>query len=146
MSTDAAFDLEAASALLAEVFAPCVQDLGLSVDSVGEDRATLRMAFSDRLCRESGVICGQALMSLADTATVFAVSAASGRYRPMTTVDLTCHFMRPVASKDVLATARIMRMGRSMAFAHVELAADGDPRPVASATTAYALLPEPEKK
>ena len=123
-----------AEEMITGVFAPWVQDLGLSIESLDKDGAVLRMRFSDRLCRDNGVICGQALMSLADTAMVFAVSSAAGAYRPMTTVDKTMHFLRPAAKADVL--------GRSMAFGSVTLTAEGDPRPVAMAQLAYALLSE----
>ena len=144
--TGGAFDLAAARALLGDVFAPWVQDLQLSVERIDSPNGTngagavLRMKFSDRLCREGGVICGQALMSLADTAMVFAVSAASGRYRPMTTVDQTTHFLKPAANVDVLAEARIVRIGKTMAFGQVILSGTGDNKPVAMVSTAYALM------
>ena len=79
---NAEFDVEAAQKLLTEVFAPWVRDLQLSIEAIhppgteGGAGATLRMKFSDRLCREGGVICGQALMSFADTAMV------CSRWRP----------------------------------------------------------------
>jgi len=143
---NAAFDVAAAQQLLAGVFAPWVQDLQLSIETIyppgseGGAGATLRMKFSDRLCRDGGVICGQALMSLADTAMVFAVASASGRYRPMTTVDQTSHFLKPAANADVLAEARIVRMGRSMAFGQVMLTGVFDQKPVAMVSSAYALM------
>jgi uncharacterized protein (TIGR00369 family) len=136
------FDKAAAEQLLAGVFAPWVQDLGLSIERLENDKAILRMKFSQRLCRDNGVVCGQALMSLADTSMVFAISAAAGAYRPMTTVDQTMHFLRPAANADVLAEARVVRLGRTMAFGSVTLMAEGDDRPVAMAQLAYALLPE----
>jgi acyl-coenzyme A thioesterase PaaI-like protein len=81
-----AFDQAAAQRLLGEVFAGWVQDLGLTVEQVGTGSAVLRMRFSERLCRDNGVVCGQAIMSLADTAMVFAVSAAAdGDARPAAT-------------------------------------------------------------
>jgi uncharacterized protein (TIGR00369 family) len=135
------FDKAAAEQLLAGVFAPWVQDLDLSIERLETDKAVLRMKFSERLCRDNGVVCGQALMSLADTSMVFAISAAAGAYRPMTTVDQTMHFLRPAANADVLAEARVMRLGRNMAFGSVTLMAEGDDRPVAMAQLAYALLP-----
>jgi acyl-coenzyme A thioesterase PaaI-like protein len=79
-------------------------------------------------------------MSLADTAMVFAVASASGRYRPMTTVDQTSHFLKPASNMDVLADARIVRMGRSMAFGQVMLSGVHDPKPVAMVSSAYALM------
>ena len=134
------FDTAAATDLLNSAFAQCVRDLDLSIESVGTDAAVLRMKFSDKLCRDNGVICGQALMSLADTAMVFAISGAVGAYIPMTTVDQSIHFLRPAAKTDVLAEARVVRAGKTMAFGSVMLKVDGDERPVAMAQTAYALM------
>ncbi len=128
--------------MLTGVFAPWVQDLNLSIEALSPEGAVLRMRFSERLCRDNGVICGQALMSLADTAMVFAVSSAGGAYRPMTTVDQTMHFLRPAVNADVLADAKVVRLGRTMAFGSVTLTTNGDNRPVAIAQLAYALLPE----
>lgn len=136
------FDPTVAEEMLKNVFAPWVQSLDLSIENLDTDGAVLRMRFSEKLCRDNGVICGQALMSLADTAMVFAVSSAGGAYRPMTTVDQTMHFLRPAANTDVLADAKVVRLGRTMAFGSVTLTADSDPRPVAMAQLAYALLPE----
>jgi len=136
------FDKAAAEQMLTSVFAPWVQELNLSIERLETDGAVLRMRFSERLCRDNGVVCGQALMGLADTAMVFAVSSAAGAYRPMTTVDQTTHFLRPAANADVLAQARVVRLGRTMAFGSVTLTADGDDRPVAVAQLAYALLGE----
>ena len=134
------FDTAAATDLLNTVFARWVQDLDLSVERISADAAVLRMKFSDKLCRDNGVICGQALMSLADTTMVFAVSGAIGAYIPMTTVDQSIHFLRPAAKADVLAEARVVRAGKTMAFGGVTMRMDGDERPVAMAQTAYALM------
>ena len=105
-----------------------------------EPGAIVRMKYSDRLCREGGVICGQALMSLADSAMVVAIAAASGGFRPMTTVDQTAHFLKPAANSDVLADARVVRLGRSIAFGRVTLSSTADDGAVAMMTSAYALL------
>lgn len=79
-------------------------------------------------------------MAFADTAMMLAVSAASGRHRPMTTVDQTTHFLKPVSNADMLADARIVRLGRSMAFGRVTLTSAADNKPVAIVSSAYALL------
>lgn len=134
------FDKAAASHLLQTVFAPWVQDLDLSIETIETDGAVLRMRFSERLCRDNGVVCGQALMSLADTAMVFAISAAAGGYLPMTTVDQTIHFLKPAARSDLLAKARVIRLGRTMAFGSVSIETASDAKPVALAQTAYAIM------
>jgi uncharacterized protein (TIGR00369 family) len=144
------FGIDEARRVLAEVFAPWVLDLGLSIESLDHEApasaadwqpgAILRMTFSERLCRHGGVICGQALMAFADTAMVIAMVAANGGYRPMTTVDQTTHFMRAVASADVLADARVVRLGRSMGFGRVTLLNASDNKPVAMVSSAFAML------
>ena len=145
------FTIEEARRILGDVFAPWVRDLGLSVDGIDYERpedagsdwqpgALLRMAFSERLCRHGGVICGQALMALADTAMVIAMVAANRGYRPMTTVDQTTHFMRAVASSDVRADARVVRLGRTMSFGRVTLLSATDNKQVAMVSSAFAML------
>jgi uncharacterized protein (TIGR00369 family) len=126
------------NAILKENFAPWVQDLGLVVEEVGDRRAVLRLPWSRRLAREGGALSGQALMAAADTATVIAVSAARGAYVPMTTVQQSSTFQRAVVDADVLVTALITKIGRTLAFADIEMAADG--AVAAHATTVYALL------
>ncbi|MBB1090888.1 PaaI family thioesterase [Rhodopseudomonas palustris] len=145
------FGLDDARRTLSDVFAPWVLDLGLTVDAIetapppgaGGDwqpGATLRMAFSERLCRSGGIVCGQALMALADTAMVIAILAANRGFRPMTTVDQTTHFLKAVASSDVLADARVVRLGRTMSFGRVTLLSAADGKPVAMVSSAFAML------
>src|SRR6202022_1127904 len=145
------FDIEEARRVLGDVFAPWVQDLGLSIGSIEcapppgaaadwQPGAILRMAFSERLCRRGGIVCGQALMALADTSMVIAILAAKRGYRPMTAVDQTTHFMRAVTSSDVLADARVVRLGRTMSFGRVTLSSAGDNKPGGVASAAFAML------
>jgi uncharacterized protein (TIGR00369 family) len=148
---DAEFGIAEARRILGEVFAPWIQDLNLSVEHIEytppadapdwQPGALLRMPFSERLCRNGGVICGQALMALADTAMVIANLAANRGYRPMTTVDQTTHFMRAVSSSDVLADARVVRLGRTMSFGRVTLLSATDNKQVAMVSSAFAMLP-----
>jgi uncharacterized protein (TIGR00369 family) len=132
--------VRAAQQILTENFATWIQQLQLRVESVAADRAVLRLPVSDRLARVGGTICGQALMSAADTAMVIALAGAFGGFRPVTTVSQNMTFMRPIAGKDVLVEARIIRLGKTLAFGEILLRADGDERPAAHATTTYAIL------
>jgi len=147
----AEFGIGEARRVLAEVFAPWVQDLKLSIEGIEyaapfdatpdwQPGAILRMPFSERLCRNGGVVCGQALMAFADTAMVIANLAANRGYRPMTTVDQTTHFMRAATASDVLADARVVRLGRTMSFGRVTLSSAADNKPVAMVSSAFAML------
>jgi uncharacterized protein (TIGR00369 family) len=144
--------IEEARRVLGDVFADWVKDLNLSIESIDYDPpadsasdwqpgAILRMPFAERLCRNGGMVCGQALMAFADTAMVIANLASNRGYRPMTTVDQTTHFMRAVMSSDVLADARVIRRGRTMSFGRVTLLSAADNKPVAMVSSAFAMLP-----
>ncbi|QOZ27056.1 PaaI family thioesterase [Bradyrhizobium sp. CCBAU 51753] len=146
------FGIEDARRALGEIFAPWVQDLNLAVEQFdfaapaggGADwqpGAVLRLPFSERLCRSGGTVSGQALMAFADTAMVIANLAANKGYRAMTTVDQTTHFMRAVTASDVLADARVVRLGRTMSFGRVTLLSATDNKPVAMVSSAFAMLP-----
>jgi uncharacterized protein (TIGR00369 family) len=145
----AEFGVADARRVLGEVFAPWVMDLNLSIegfdstppgDADWQPGAILRMPFSERLCRNGGTVSGQALMAFADTAMVIANLAANRGYRPMTTVDQTTHFMRAVTASDVLADARVVRLGRTMSFGRVTLLGAADNKPVAMVSSAFAML------
>jgi len=143
--------IDEARRVLGDVFADWVKDLNLSIEGIDYDPpadgpadwqpgAILRMPFSERLCRNGGTVCGQALMAFADTAMVIANLAANRGYRPMTTVDQTTHFMRAVMTSDVLADARVVRRGRTMSFGRVTLLSATDNKPVAMVSSAFAML------
>ena len=144
------FGIAEARRILGEVFAPWVLDLDLSVEQFEfeppadladwQPGAVLRMPFSERICRNGGVVSGQALMAFADTAMVIANLAANRGYRQMTTVDQTTHFMRAVAASDVLADARVVRLGRTMSFGRVTLSSAADNKPCAMVSSAFAML------
>jgi uncharacterized protein (TIGR00369 family) len=144
------FGIAEARRVLGEVFAPWVMDLNLSIERFDfapsgeaadwQPGAILRLPFSERLCRNGGTVSGQALMAFADTSMVIANLAANRGYRPMTTVDQTTHFMRAVAGSDVLADARVVRLGRTMSFGRVTLLSATDNKPVAMVSSAFAML------
>ncbi len=129
-----------ADKILADNFAPWVLALGLTVQETGERHAVLRLPWSEALARDGGGLCGQAMMAAADTATVMAISAARGGYGPMTTVQQSTSFQRPVIDADVLIHVRVTKLGKRMAFADITLTPEGAGEPAATASTVYALL------
>jgi uncharacterized protein (TIGR00369 family) len=101
----------------------------------------LALPVTARHVHAGNVMSGQTLMAAADTAMVLAVMAQLGAFRPMTTVQLQTSFMRPVAADagEAIVRARVLRMGRSLAFGEVHITTAGDVL-AAHATTTYALL------
>ncbi|MEZ5850858.1 MAG: PaaI family thioesterase [Hyphomicrobiaceae bacterium] len=128
-----------ADAILADNFAPWVLAMGIATQSVGPEGVTLSIPFSDELCRVGGTMCGQALAAGADTAMVIALAAAMGGFKPVTTVDLSTTFMRPIADKDAVLEAKVVRLGKTLGFCTCEIHEKGGTRPAVIARATYAI-------
>ena len=128
-------------ATLDRIAADYVKRLQLRVETVAPGEVTLTLPVSPELVHGGGVLCGQAIMSAADTAMLLAMIAQLGEFRPMTTVQLQTSFLRPVP-KDVTSipvVARIRRQGKSLSYGEVEFSTP-DGKIAAHATMTYALL------
>jgi uncharacterized protein (TIGR00369 family) len=125
--------------ILADAFAPWVQDLNLSVEDIGNEGITMRLPADTRLSRIGGIVSGQAMTAMADTTMVLALAAHIGGFRPVATVDIAMSFMRAIKSSDVLCEARVRRAGRSLAFVHAELRAADDTQIAAVANGTFAI-------
>jgi uncharacterized protein (TIGR00369 family) len=126
--------------LLKDWFAPWVQALDLRVESFEIGAVSLRLPQQAALSRIGGMVCGQALMSAADTAMVLAIVTQLGSERPMTTVQLNTSFLKPLSNQDALVTARVIRAGKSLVFGEIDIVAASDGKSVCRASTTYALL------
>jgi uncharacterized protein (TIGR00369 family) len=96
------------------------------------------LPFSRKLAPD-GVLCSQALMAAADTAMSLACATVWNGQRLASAVDQTIHFLRPVTF-DVLADARIVRIGRNTMFGQVSLTSAIDQRPVGMVSSAYSIV------
>ena len=126
---------------LTSVFAEWVRDLDLRVLEACAGEVLLALPVTARHVHSGGVVSGQTLMAAADTAMVLAVMSKLGAFRPMTTVQLQTTFLRPIPADARIANinARVLRMGKSLAFGDIRITF-GDDVLAAHATTTYALL------
>lgn len=138
--THADLSQEHLQSLLSAWFAPWVQTLDLRVESFESGVVTLRLPQQAALSRIGGIVCGQALMSAADTAMVLAIVTQLGSERNMTTVQLNTSFLKPLSNQDALVTARVIRAGKNLVFGEIDIVAAGDGKSVCRASTTYALL------
>lgn len=125
---------------LSRYFAPWVLDLGLRLESSTDDAVVARMPQHERLSRVGGMLCGQAMMAAADTCMVFALIRHWGEFRPCTTVQMNTSFLKPLSGQDALVEARLVRVGKSLAFGEIDIRGASDGKSVCRATTTYALL------
>jgi len=118
---------------------PQVDGQGYRVEEVRDRFARLRLPFHEDHLRPGGTVSGPALMSLADTAMYVVVLAMIGEVPLAVTTSLNINFMRRPGPVDVIADARILKLGRRLAVGDVALYSDGDPEMVAHATLTYSI-------
>lgn len=128
-----------AQTFLTENFAPWVLDLGITVDAVAPDETLLTVPIIPRLARHGGIVSGQALAALADTAMVLACGGFLGQMRPVATVTLDTQFLRPATGDQLRARAKVIKGGRSMMFAQCTIAAAPAGKDVAFASASFAI-------
>jgi len=132
------FGPQAAQAFLASSFAPWVQALELTVNEVDPSgRVVVSMPVTDAVARMGGIVCGQALATLADTTMVLCTAAHFGGPRDVATTNLDTQFLSAGRGSHILCTGRITRAGRALIFAQADLTAFPDARPVASASATF---------
>ncbi len=120
---------------------PFAQILGAEIVELGTDRAVVRLPYKSDFLRPGGTIGGPLLMALADLAMYGAVLAAIGPVELAVTTNLTINFLRKPAAADVIAHARLLKLGKRLAVGEVELYSAGDPEMVAHVTATYSIPP-----
>ncbi len=126
-----------AEKILADFFADWVQALDLTIVSIDTEHVLVRMPLGDHLARVGGIVSGQALAALADTAMVFAAIGHCGRPRAFATTDLHTQFLRPGVGSAILARAHVVRAGKALVFARADMTQADDAKLVATATATF---------
>lgn len=127
-----------AQQFLEDNFADWVMALQPRVTQIGPARTVLEMPVTEALNRTGGIVSGQALGALADTAMVLACGGQLGDMVPVGTVTLDMQFLRPASGALIRAEAEVTRAGRSMIFTRATLVAVPAEKPVALATATFA--------
>lgn len=142
MAPAAAISLDEARQGLEDWFAPWVRDLGMQIENLERGRVTVRVPASAHLNRVGGILSGQAMMAIADTAMVFAVRSCAQPDTDIATVQQSTSFFRGVRDADLICEVSVRKEGRTMMFGDCVMHADGQPeKPVAQATLVYAVIP-----
>jgi uncharacterized protein (TIGR00369 family) len=100
----------------------------------------LRQRHSNQMLRPGGTISGPTLVELADFAMYVVLLSAIGPIGLVVTINLTINFLRKGHSgHDVLAAARILKLGKRLAVGEVSLLSGTSPGPIAHVTSTYSI-------
>lgn len=103
----------------------------------------LRLRVEDRHLRPGGTVSGPAMFGLADVAMYLAILARIGPVALAVTTNCAIDFMRkPAAGRDLLAEARVLKLGRVLAVGDVLIYSEGQEAPVARAGLTYSIPPK----
>ncbi len=110
------------------------------IDRVEETGITLRLKVTAQHLRPGNVISGPSIFALADVAVYLAILARIGMVPMTVTTNCSIDFLRKAAAdRDLLADARVLKLGRSLAVGDVLLYSEGLADPVARAGLTYAI-------
>lgn len=133
-------DRPALEAFLAREFPQVAADFG--VEAVGPAGVRVRLKVAERHLRPGGTVSGPTMFALADVAIYLAILARLGPVALAVTTNAGMDFMRkPAAGADLLAEARLLKLGRVLAVGDVLIHSEGGAEPVARASMTYSIPP-----
>ena len=104
-------------------------------------RAIVRAPYSNEFLRPGGTISGPIMMGLADFAMYAAVLTRVGIVELALTTNLNINFLHRPEPGDLLAKARLIKLGKHLVVGEVEVYVDGHEDMVAHVTSTYSLPP-----
>jgi len=119
----------------------------VSLEFLAPMTAHVRMAHDPRSIRPGGTVSGPAMFKLADVSVYATILGELGAQAlQAVTTSLTMNFLTRPLPGDMIAKARLLKLGRRLAVAEAEIYSADKPEMVAHATATYALPPEESGK
>ncbi len=110
------------------------------IDMLEEDAIVVRMRVQNKHLRPGGTVSGPSIFALADVAVYMSVLAAIGPKKLTVTTNCSIDFMRkPIANANLIASCKLLKMGKSLAVGDVLMSSEGSKEAVARATLTYAI-------
>jgi uncharacterized protein (TIGR00369 family) len=110
------------------------------VESADGASCLLRQRYSDQMLRPGGTVSGPTLMALADYAMFVVLLSAIGPVGLAVTTNLNINFLRKGRpGQDVLAAAKLLKLGKRLAVGEVNLLSGTSTDPIAHMTATYSI-------
>lgn len=124
--------------------APFMRVYRFAVERIGYGDARIRLRFDEHHVRPGETLSGPTVMALADYTIWATVLGMTGpAHHGSATSNLNANFLRRPALADLVAEARIIRLGRRLAVGEATVYSDGADDPVAHVTATYAMVETP---
>lgn len=132
--------IEEAAAFLDEVFPQIKGEFHL--DQMDGETTVMRLSPTEKHLRPGNTVSGPTMFALVDVTAYVVTLARIGREALTVTTHCSIDFMRkPLPDRDLIATGRLLKLGRSLAVIDVKLQSEGQDGVVASASLTYSIPP-----
>lgn len=112
------------------------------VEELTADGVIVRLNVSEKHLRPGGTVSGPSMFGLADVGVYLAVLSRIGPVALAVTTNASLDFMRkPQAGRDLIATTRLLKLGKLLAVGDVLIRSEGADAVVARASMTYAIPP-----
>jgi len=132
---------------IAEERMPFAQQMGLQLESITESGVVMRAVYNEDFLRPGGTVSGPVMMALADAAMYALVLSRIGPVELAVTTNLSINFLSRPLPGDIVAQAKLLKLGKRLAVGEVSLHSDGGAieAPVAHVTATYSIPPRDVK-
>ncbi|TAK50359.1 MAG: PaaI family thioesterase [Xanthobacteraceae bacterium] len=116
---------------------------GYAIEAADGASCRVRQRYRPDMLRPGGTISGPTLMAMADVAMYVVILSAIGPVGLAVTTNLSINFLRKApAGHDVIAEARLLKLGKRLAVGEVALLSAASPDLVAHVTSTYSIPPQ----
>jgi len=122
---------------LARVFPEVCDDFDIL--ALSEAEITVRMNITEKHLRPGGTVSGPSMFTLADVAYYLATLSHIGPKALTVTTSCAIDFMRKPAPANLIAKARVLKLGKALSVGDVMLYSEGTDKPVAHANLTYSI-------
>jgi uncharacterized protein (TIGR00369 family) len=115
----------------------------IAIEQADGRACRIREAYSEAMLRPGGTVSGPTLMALSDFAMYVVLLSAIGPVGLAVTTNLNINFLNKApAGHDLIAEARLIKLGKRLAVGEVSLFSAAGSDPVAHVTLTYSIPPK----
>ncbi len=121
-----------------------MDELGITLESVGPGWCHTSLSVEPRLLQQHGYVHGGVIATLADHTAGRAAKAAVARGFDIVTIEFKMNFLRPVLGRTLTCRGQTLRAGRNVVVAESEVFSgeEGGRHLVAKCTATLAIIPQ----